>query len=81
MLSKKIFFSFAANYQNGTISDKFTSDLDVCIATDTEKCSPALLTICNNNVYDGYVSTDYPTNLKTTFIGIRKKGTKEVSKQ
>lgn len=69
-----------AHYQNGTLSDEFASNSDVCLATDTQddKLPKVLLTVSNNNAYDGYVGKDFPTDLKRTFIGIHKKDTNEV---
>lgn len=74
------FISFTAHYQNGEIGEEFTRNLDVCLATDTqtEKTEPVLLTISNNNAYDGYVGKDFRTDLKRTFVAVRKANSDKV---
>lgn len=69
-----------AHFQNGELSDEFAASMDFCLAKDTQTdiAPSVLLGISNANVYDGYVGRGYPTNLKRTFIAIRKKGSEEV---
>lgn len=45
-----------------------------------ETSANILLTISKDNVYDGIVGRGYPTDLKRTFIAIRKKNSEEVYK-
>lgn len=56
--------------------------MDACIATDTNvnayKKADVLVTVSNENAYDGYVSRDFPTDLRRKFIAIRKKDSSEV---
>lgn len=70
-----------AHFQNGELSDEFADNLDICLAkhTNAEDKSPVLLAISENNVYDGYVGKGYPTDLKRTFLAIRKKDSEDVS--
>lgn len=72
---------FAAHFQNGELSDEFASGLDVCLGTDsqTDKAASVLVAVSKDNVYDGYVGKDFPTDLKRTFLAIRKKNSEEVS--
>lgn len=72
----------SAHFQNGEISDEFAANVDVCMARDTQNVSspPILLAISKDNAYDGYVGKGYPTDLKRTFIAIRKKDSEEVSR-
>lgn len=69
-----------AHYQNGELSDEFARDLDACVATDTkdEKKANVLVTVSNDNAYDGYVSRNFPTDLRRKFIAIRKKDSSQV---
>lgn len=54
--------------------------MDTCLAVDTAKGhdTKVALVVSNNNVYDGYISQGFPTELQKTYIGIRKKDTNEV---
>lgn len=69
-----------AHYQNGELSDEFSKNLDACIAIDTksDKKANVLVTVSNENAYDGYVSRNFPTDLKKKFIAIRKKDSSKV---
>lgn len=74
------FSSFLAHYQNGEISDEFAQNFDVCLANDTqtENGASVLLTVSKDNVYDGYINKGFPTELKRTFIAIRKANSDKV---
>lgn len=72
-----------AHFQNGELSDEFAANLDVCLAKDTQNDnSPSvLLAVSKDNVYDGYVGKGFPTDLKRTFLAVRKKDSEEVSRE
>lgn len=55
--------------------------MDACIGIDTanERNDSLLIAISKNNVYEGYIDKGYPTNLRKTLIGIRKRDSNEVS--
>lgn len=71
---------YLAHFQNGELSDEFAVGLDVCIAKDSQRdeMPPVLVAVSNNNVYDGYIGKGFPSDLKRTFIAIRKKNSEEV---
>lgn len=71
---------YLAHFQNGELSDEFAANLDVCLAKDTqnEASPPILVSVSKDNVYDGYIGKGFPTDLKRTFIAIRKKNSEEV---
>lgn len=75
-----IYSILLAHYQNGELSDEFARNLDACVATDmkSDKKSDVLVTVSNENAYDGYISRDFPTDLRRKFIAIRKKDSSEV---
>lgn len=62
------------------MSDEFAAGLDVCIAKDSQRdeLPPVLVAVSNDNVYDGYIGKGFPSDLKRTFIAIRKKNSEEV---
>lgn len=70
-----------AHFQNGELSDEFAANLDVCFGKNTQDdgASPVLVAVSKDNVYDGYVGKGFPTDLKRTFIAIRKKNSEKVS--
>lgn len=70
-----------AHFQNGELSDEFAENLDICLAKDIQEDgkSSVLLATSKNNVYDGYIGKGYPTDLKRTFLAIRKKDSEEVT--
>lgn len=72
-----------AHFQNGELSDEFAANVDVCLAKDTQNDnSPSvLLAVSKDNVYDGYVGKGFPTDLKRTFLAVRKKDSEEVSRE
>lgn len=49
--------------------------------TQDDKAAPVLLAVSKDNAYDGYVGKGYPTDLKRTFIAIRKKDSEEVKEK
>lgn len=55
--------------------------MDVFKATDTQRDGSAsvLVAVSKKNVYDGYIGQDFPTDLKRTFVAIRKKDSDEVT--
>lgn len=65
---------------SGEISDEFSSNLDVLIAKDnrTANTSSLVLAFTEDNVYDGFIYSSFPNNLRKSFVGIRKKSSEEV---
>lgn len=78
---KSLCLSVSAHFQNGKVSNEFASEMDVFKGADTQQDGAAdiLVAVSKNNVYDGYIGQDYPTDLKRTFIAIRKKHSDEVN--
>lgn len=80
---KKCFVLFSVKFQNGSLSDEFSSGLDICIAkkiqNDNNDASSLLLALSKDNVYDGLIDGNSSSNLKKLFIGIRKRTSEEVS--
>lgn len=70
-------------FQNGSLSDEFSSGLDIRIAkgiqNDNTDASSLLLALSNDNVYGGLIDANSSCNLKKMFIGIRKRTSEEVS--
>lgn len=71
---------YSVAHFSGEPNDDFVANLDILPAKnkEDENCAEILLAVSEDNLYDGIVGRGYPTDLKRTFIAIRKKGSDEV---
>lgn len=68
------------HFQNGELSDQYSANLKICMAKKTENRNtpPLFIALSVDNAYDGDIDESASNNLKSTFIGVRKRGSEEV---